>query len=108
MTFTIGRRAWSAGAADAMGNVQPVWATAVDVYATSIYATSVEELPANAREANHTYVTVLLPSGSGFDRRDLAVVQGVEFDVDGDLETFATGPYGYDAGDRLSLSRVEG
>lgn len=107
-TYTIGRKAYSEGAADEMGNPQPTYAAEVDVAVTAIYATSVDELPDNARESNRTYLSVLLPSGSGFTRRDVAVVDGLEFEVRGDLESFSRGPYGNTPGDRLNLSRVEG
>lgn len=105
---TIARMAYSAGSEDDHGERAESWADAVDVDVYAIYPASVNEPFDNAREANESDLTVLLPASSGFVRKDRAVVSGEVFEVVGDLERFTLGHNGYTPGDRLNLKRVEG
>lgn len=104
---TIGHQVWSAGAADSHGNPVDTWAAAVDVgvYGYAPPATRAEQEPGGTQVITHLEVY-----GPQFtvDSHDRFVVDGVTYEVSGEVANWDKGPFGYAPGQVIGLKRVEG
>lgn len=106
--FTVGVMTYTEGAVDDFGDPEDVWSTPaeVPVYGWAPAATG------EPFEANRDVVTwdldLYAPSGFTVGPRDRVVVLGVEYEVEGVVESFDFGPFGFTPGCRVRLKRVEG
>ena len=105
--YTVGHRAYVAGLKDAHGNVREGWADPVpfEVYAIAPLAS---QEPGDDRTAVTTGISLLAPQGAVVDPHDRFVVDGVEYDVEGDVADYTRGPFGFAAGLVVNLTRTEG
>jgi hypothetical protein len=103
---TIGHAAYQAGEEDAHGNPVDSWADPVNV---AVYGYGPRY---DSTEPGGTQVIVGLqvfaPKDLEVDPRDQFVVEGLRYDVDGEVGDWTTGPFGFQPGIELNLKRVEG
>lgn len=108
--FTIGVKSYSASGDDGFGNPVESWGSPVS---TPVYAVA-PGTPGEDYEPGRTpsrIPLVVLGSSDSIGSvraRDRVVWQGLEFEVDGEPESFDCGPFGFTPGVRLRIIRVEG
>lgn len=106
---TIQRLPWTGVGENEHGNEVDTYGAPIDVPAHGWAPPTASSEPLESgRNAVVRDLDVYLPDGSAFGPHDRAVVAGVPYDVVGYPEDFTTGPFGFSAGWRLSLKRVEG
>lgn len=94
-------------AEDAYGNETPTWATTPVV--RSVYGWA----PAGTNESNASRHTVTAdlelygPSDFTVDPRDHVRILGMTYEVQGDVESYDYGPFGFTPGVRVNLRRFE-
>lgn len=106
--FTVGVKAHEEGATDAHGNPAESWAEPVTekVYGWGPAGTSE---PFNAgREAVEWDLDLYVPPGFTCGRKDLVEVLGVDYKVEGIVESYDFGPFGFKPGSRVRLKKVIG
>lgn len=103
---TVGHVVYTPGAEDAHGNIEDGWADPVDV---SVYGYGPR---VDSTEPGGTQVIVGLqvfaPATLTVDPRDQFVVDGLRYDVDGEVGDWTRGPFGFEPGIEFNLKRVEG
>ena len=105
---TVGVRVFQEGATDAHGNPVDGWAAAVDVAVHALSPGS-DEPPSPNRDLSLIEWTVYAPAGTSVGPRDLVVVGGREFTVEGEVRDFTLGPWHNPvAGVVFELRRAEG
>lgn len=106
---TVSRAAYLPGETDAHGNAVDTWATAV---AVSVHgwapASQDEEPPEAGRSAVVRDMDLYAPSGTVSAPRDRWTVGGVLYESVGHHEDYTKGPWGWEAGVKVNLIRVEG
>lgn len=112
MTFplahTIGVRTFQSGATDAHGNPVESWAAPVSVAVHGISPGSDEPRSTN-RDLSLIEWTVYAPAGTTVGPRDLVIVRGREFTVEGEVKDYTLGPWANPvAGVVFELRRAEG
>jgi hypothetical protein len=103
---TIGHAVYQAGAEDPHGNPEDSWAdpVAVKVYGYGPRTASTE--PGGTQVI--VGLTVYAPKSLQVSPRDQFVVDGLRYDVDGELGDWTNGPFGFEPGIEFNLKRVEG
>lgn len=105
--YAIGVKAHVAGALDAHGNPIDSWLPAVAVEVYSIGPRTQIE-PETGRTLVVEGLTVYAPPGTAIGPLDRVVIDGVEFEVEGDPADWTRGSFGWAAGIALNLKRAEG
>ncbi len=92
---------------DAYGNATDSWGPArtEPVYGWAPAGTTEVN---GSRHAVSADLQVFAPSGFSCSPRDRMVVDGRTYDVQGEVEDFDHGPFGYQPGGQVNLRRVEG
>lgn len=106
--WTVGVRAYTGTGDDGYGNVAPSWGPPVD---TAVYAwapAGTAEPGALSRDEVTWDLDLYAPPAFAAGPRDLVIVNGAEFNIEGMPEEFDHGPFGFAPGQRLRLRRVEG
>lgn len=107
---TVGHRVYTEGAVNARNDATFTWAPAVDV---AVYGWAPVS-PTEEHDAGRNPVEIVLQlfgpadSLSAVGPRDRFVVDGATYEVEGAVENFNSGPFGYEPGVRINLKRVEG
>lgn len=102
---TIGHMVYQPGETDAHGNPEDAWADPVDL---RIYGYG----PSTSTEPGGTQVivglVVLGPPDMVIDARDRFVIDGLTYEVDGEVGDWNHGPFGFKPGIAVNVKRVEG
>lgn len=110
--FTIGHRVHQSGAVDDMGDEVDSWADPVDlkVYGIAPTASLADVEPVPGRSAVMTLMTVFVPAGAVLDPHDRYVIDGEEWEQEGEAGDYTRNPFKGPsfAGIVLNLKRVEG
>lgn len=110
--YTIGHRVHQTGAIDDMGNEGDSWADPVDlkVYGIAPTASLADVEPVAGRSAVMTLMTVFVPAGADLDPHDRYVINGDEWEQEGEAGDYTRNPFKGPsfAGIVLNLKRVEG
>lgn len=110
--YTIGHRVYTPDATDDLGNDVETWEDPVDlkVYSISPSASLADREPSEpSRDAVITSYTVLVPRGTTLDPHDRYVIDGEEWEQDGELGDYTRGPFSNRVGQLvLNLRRAEG
>lgn len=110
--YTIGHRIYTPGAEDDLGNAVDVWAAAVDllVYSIAPTASLADSEPTEpSRTAVLTGWSVLVPRGAALGPHDRYVIDGTEWDQEGEVGDYTRGPFSNRVGQLvLNVKRVEG
>lgn len=104
---SVGRRAYIAGAKDRHGNPIDTWGDPVPTPVYSIAPKTIVE-PETGRFLVVEGLTVQAPPETRFDSRDLVVIDGVEYQIEGGVKDWNRGPFGYSPGISIDLTREEG
>lgn len=105
---TVGVRAYQSGAEDAHGNPVESWADPVDVPVHGISPGSDEPHVTN-RDLSIIEWTVYAPAGTHVGPMDRVVIDGREFEVEGEVKDYSRGPWvNAVAGVVFELRRAEG
>ena len=111
LNATIGVCAYQAGVEDSHGNPVDAWA---DPVPTRVYgygprsAGGAAEPNLPNRDLVIIGLTVYAPPGVQIDPRDRVQVDGVMYEVDGEIGDWNHGPFGFEPGISISLKRWEG
>ena len=103
----VGVRRYMAGSRDAHGNPAPSWGAPEERLVYAVYPRSTAE-PLPERTAVTSYLSLLAPEGFQIGSQDRVVVNGVEYDVDGDPADWTLGPFGWNAGVEIPLKKIGG
>ena len=103
----IGVRAFVEGAKDSHGNPVRSWRPPVERLVFGTYPRYRNE-PTVGRSETVVGLTVLAPPGFEIDYRDRVVVDGVEYEVDGEVGDWTRGPFGWAPGVEFALTRAGG
>lgn len=108
--FTIGHRVYSATGDDGFGNPVESWAVAVSRAVYAVAPGTPGEDYEVGRVSSRIPMVVLGPASSlaGIGARDIVVWAGKDYEVDGVVEDFDYGPFGFEPGCRIRMIRVEG
>jgi hypothetical protein len=110
--YTIGHKVYEPGAVDDMGNEVDAWADSVDlkVYSIAPSASLADVEPEPGRQAVMTLMSVLVPAGALLGPHDRYVIDGDEWEQEGEDGDYTRGPFRgpRSAGIVLNLKRVEG
>lgn len=112
--YTIGHRRYQEGAEDDFGQPVKSWAPAVDLKVYSIAPMSATPEPVPGRDAVVTHLSVLVPDGANLGPHDRYVIDGEEWDQEGEVGDYTRSPFPQRAdsyvrrGLVLNLKRVEG
>lgn len=105
---TVGVRAFQAGATDAHGNPVQSWATPVSVAVHALSPGS-DEPATTSRDLSIIEWTVYAPAGTTVGPRDLVVVDGRGYEIEGEVKDYTRGPWVNPvAGVVFELRRAEG
>jgi hypothetical protein len=105
--FTVGHKVYQEGATDAHGNPVDGWAASVPLAVFAIYPRFSEE-PAPDRPLVVVGKAVLAPTGTTVGPKDLLVIDGEDWKVEGEPADWTTGPFGFTPGVEIVLTRAEG
>jgi hypothetical protein len=112
--YTIGHRRFEAGAEDDFGMPVKSWAPAVDLKVYSIAPMTVTPEPVPGRDAVVTHLSVLVPAGADLGPHDRFVIDGEEWEQDGEVGDYTRSPFPRRADSHvrrglvLALKRAEG
>ncbi len=97
----------SAGAEDALGNPTDSWGPGrtEPVYGWAPAGTTEVN---GSRHAVTADLQVYVPSGFSCSPRDRVIAGGRTYEVQGEVEDFDHGPFGWQPGGQVNLRRVEG
>lgn len=104
---TIGHKVARVGAKDAHGNVTLSWDDPVDLAVYAIYPRYSQE-PEPDRPLVVVGLAVLAPTGTTVDPFDRFVIDGEEYEVEGEVADWTRGPFDYSPGVEIVLKRAEG
>lgn len=107
--FVVTRHAWVAAGTDRYGNEAGSWpvGTPVPVHGWSPPGPDSEQ-SSTARDAAVRDLDLFAPAGTAFAPRDRCTVDGLLFEVVGWPQDYTHGPFGWAAGVKVNLKRVEG
>ena len=107
--YTVTRAVYTPGAADAHNNVTDAWADAIPVLVHGWAPGSGDKEPAEpGRTAVVRDLDLYAPAGTVSAPRDRWTVDGTPYESVGHEEDYTHSPFGWDAGVRVNLIRVEG
>ena len=101
-------RTFVEGATDPFGNPAESWAAPVDVPVFGFAPAGTSEPFGVGRDAVAWDLDLFAGPDFTLAARDRVLVLGVEHEVDGRVEDFTHGPFGFAPGVRVRLTRVEG
>lgn len=106
-TYLVGVRRYETGGEDAHGN--PVEGYSAPVY-IEVYgiAPSTSSEPEAGRNLVVTGYTLLAPPGTVIGPLDRVVIDGKEYKVEGEPGDWNRGPFAYEPGVSIALTRAEG
>lgn len=107
--YTVGVRAFGAGEPgyDVHGNEVVSWGDPV-TYPVYAIAPRTSTEPAPGRDEVVVGLSVYAPHGVPIGPRDRVVIDGEEWDVDGEIADYDRGPFGVSHGIVINLRRAEG
>lgn len=105
---SVGVKTYQPGAEDDLGNPVDAWSepVATPVYAWAPAGTAEPFLA--GREAVTWDLDLYVPPGFSVGAKDLVEVLGVEYKVEGIVESYDFGPFGFKPGARVRLKRAVG
>lgn len=103
---TIGQEIYQAGVEDPHGNPEDSWASPVDVGVYGYGPRFASTEPGGTQVI--VGLTVYGPKSLQVGSRDRFIVNGLRYDVDGELGDWTNGPFGFAPGIEFNLKRVEG
>lgn len=110
--YTIGHRAYVTDSVDDLGNAVDEWLPAVDLKVFSLAPTASladSEPTEPSRSAVVTGMTALVPRGTALGPHDHYVINGEEWEQEGEVGDYTRGPFRNRVGHLvLTLKRVEG
>jgi len=108
MPLSVGVKVYQAGAVDDLNEPVDAWAApiATPVYGWAPAGTGEPFLA--GREAVTWDLDLYVPPGFSVAAKDRVEVGGVEYKVEGVVEQFNSGPFGFAPGGRVRLKRAEG
>ena len=109
--LSVGIRTHQEGSADEFGDPVESWSDPVGapVYGWGPAAVGTDMEPFSANRDVVTWdVDLYVPPEFTCGPHDRIVILGVEYEVEGPVQDFSHGPFGFQPGNRLRLSRVEG
>lgn len=108
---TVGVRTFQAGATDDFGDPIESWSGPVEApvygWAPAAVGTDMEPFAPN-RDVVTWDLDLYAPPEFTCGPRDRVVVLGIEYEVEGPVQDFNHGPFGFRPGHRVRLKRVEG
>lgn len=106
-TYSIGIKSYGEGAEDAHGNSVGDWG---DPVATEVYAIAprYSNEPTPGRDEVIVGLTILAPPGVEVGPLDRVVIDGEEWEVEGEVGNWNRGPFAYYPGVSFDLKRAEG
>lgn len=104
---TIGHKAYVEGAEDAHGNVVTAWAPEQPLRVYGIAPRGSNEPTESGRNAVVSGYSVLAPVAV-IGPRDRLVIFGDTYEVQGEVQNWNTGPFGWTPGVEVLCERVEG
>lgn len=106
---TIGVRAFGAGTPtlDVHGNEVVSWGAPV-IYPVYAIAPRSSSEPVPGRSEVIVGLSVYAPHGVMIGPRDRVVIDGEEYEVEGEIADYTKGPFGYKPGIVINLRRAEG
>ena len=109
-SFTVGHRVYSSTGDDGYGNPIESWATAVDRAVYAVYPGVPGEDYELGRVVSKIPMVVLGTADElgSVQARDRLVWESKEYEVDGEPESFDSGPFSFTPGVRVRMIRVEG
>lgn len=106
--YTVGLRRHSSDATDSHGNAIDAWADPIGYPVYAIAPTTSNE-PDPSRTAVVTGYTLLAPpDGEPVTPLDRFVLDGVEWEVVGEIADWTRGPFGFRPGVSINLTRAAG
>lgn len=105
--YTVGVRAYIPGLIDAHGNEVSGWADPVEISVYAIAPRTSNE-PEPGRMEVYVGKSILAPPSANIGPHDHVVIDGVEYEVEGEVGDWNTGPFSWSPGISINLSRVEG
>lgn len=109
--WTVGHKVWSESGRDAHGNAVDVWADPVDVpvHGVAPLVREGREPDSGNRSLVVEGLQLFAPAGTRIDAMDRVVWRGEEFEVDGEVGDYTSGPWRNPvAGVVINLKRAEG
>lgn len=107
--YTVTRASFTPGTTDAHGNATDTWATAASVAVHGWAPASADKEPfESGRSPVVRDLDLYAPSGTVSAPRDRWTVDGTPYESVGHEEDYTHGPFGWAAGVRINLLRVEG
>lgn len=107
--YTVTREVYTPGAADAHNNVTDAWAAAIPVLVHGWAPASADKEPfESGRSPVVRDLDLYAPSGTVSAPRDRWTVDGTPYESVGHEDDYTHGPFGWAAGVRINLLRVEG
>lgn len=107
-TYTIGIRDYVEGVKDAHGNTTSGWGNTRNVEVWGIAPRFSNETYETGRNPVITGYTIIAPPDLVIDRRSLVIWDGVEYEVEGEVGDWTTGPFAYRPGVTINIKRVGG
>lgn len=104
---TVGHKVYREGAYDDRGNPIDDWHDPVDLDVFAIYPRFSEE-PEPNRPLVVVGKAILAPPGTSVGPKDLIVIDGEDWKVEGEPADWTNGPFGFVPGVEIVLSRAEG
>lgn len=105
----LGLRKFIPGVKDSRGNVIEAWAEPIPMPVQGVAPGAMDEPGSAARDLSMIAWTVYAPSGHGAEARDLIILNGREYRINGEPRDWTMGPWPMPfAGDVIELIRAEG
>lgn len=106
--FTVGLRVWSEGPPDSRGDATDVWAAPVERKVYYIGPAGTSEPFEVGRDAVTWDLDLGVPPAWSSSPKDRVVVDGEEYTIEGRVQDFNKGPFGFRPGGVVRLRRVTG
>ena len=107
--YTVTREPYQAGATDPLGNPVDSWGAAVSVPVHGWAPPSADQLPFEQNRSQiERDLDLYVPPSTVSAPRDHWTIDGTVYEQQGHAEDFTHGPFGFNAGLRINLNRVEG
>lgn len=105
--ITVGLRVYTPSAKDKYGDAVESWSAPIDLAVYSVAPRSSDE-PEEGRNAVVSGVSLHAPPGTPVGPLDRVVIDGVEYEVEGEIADWTRGPFGFASGVVIDLKRTEG
>lgn len=108
LRHTVGHRAYNAGVVDEYGNDTEGWSAAVTKAVYGWGAPNTDEPKLAGHDRDTVSIELLVPPGFVCGARDRMILDGLEYEVIGDPETYDHNPFTWNPGGVVNLRRVNG